>query len=320
MMKALVVDDELEYCNLLKILLLQKGYEVLQCQDGKQAWQMVQQACESGEQVHLIITDWMVPGMEGPELIRLVRKANYPHYTFIILMTGRSSRTDILEGIQSGADDYLIKPFGPEDVLARIGIAERILSLERKLVEQKDAMAFMASYDAVTGLLNRRKLYELAAIEMARAKRQNEPVGLIMLDIDYFKTVNDRFGHASGDAALKFVADMIQSGLRPYDHAGRWGGEEFLVLLPGTSLDEAAMIAERLRNRLACARLILSEQVEINISASFGVTSSSQSSQVDFEKLVRVADQALYLAKNNGRNRVEKADLKEISQTSSEPE
>ena len=306
-MRVLLVDDEIETLSLLGLLLHQYGYETIQIRDGLEAWQALQEAHEAGDQVQLVITDWMMPGLEGPHLIKKIREANFSGYTYIILMTARASRKDMVEGIRAGADDYLVKPYDPDEVVARISIAERILNLEKMLVEQKKQLVVMATYDEMTGLLNRRKLTEIALIELARARRQDKPIGMIMIDIDHFKSVNDCYGHEVGDAALRLIANTVKSHLRPYDQAGRWGGEEFLLLLPGASIGDAVIIAERLRVSLSGTPLVISDQTTIKLSASFGVVSTNQFSFTTFDELVRLADNALYKAKNNGRNRVEKA-------------
>jgi two-component system chemotaxis response regulator CheY len=306
-MKALIVDDEYDYLRLLGHLLEQNGYTTILCRDGLHAWDELQKAQQTEAAIQLVITDWMMPGLEGPQLIRRIREANFSHYTFIILMTARASRPDMIEGYQSGADDYLIKPFEPNEVLARLSIAKRILNLEKILVDQKEQMAIMASYDEVTGLLNRRKMSEIALVEMARSQRQNEPISMVMMDLDYFKSVNDRFGHSAGDMALKLVAEVINANKRPYDQVSRWGGEEFLIMLPGATMEVAVQIAERLRVSLANTPLYLPNHSAVYLSASFGVAGSSHFPLLDFENLVRLADQALYRAKTNGRNRVERA-------------
>ena len=241
-MKTLIVEDEPEFRLLLSLLLRQCNHEVIEAMDGQTAWDRLQV-----ERIQLVLTDWVMPQMHGPELIRKIRSANFPYYTYIILFTARTAHQDLVDGLRSGADDYLIKPFDSEEMRARLQIAERILSLEAKLREAFDQMSVLALKDSLTGILNRRAIFERTEDELDRAHRENTNLSLLMADLDHFKTINDRFGHAAGDVALRLAVETIVRMLRQYDYVGRWGGEEFLIVLPNTDPDEAFQIAERLR-------------------------------------------------------------------------
>jgi two-component system cell cycle response regulator len=298
-MKTLIVEDEPEFRLLLTVLLRQRQYEVIEAMDGQSAWDILQR-----ETIPLVLTDWVMPQMHGPELIRKIRAANFPYYTYIILLTARTAHQDLVDGLVSGADDYLVKPFDSDEMNARLQIAERILSLETKLRETLDQMKVLALKDSLTGILNRRAIFETAEDELTRAHREKTSLSLLMADLDHFKSINDRFGHAAGDQALILAVKTIEKNLRPYDHVGRWGGEEFLIVLPNTESGEAVQIAERLRDSIARAEMDLEEGKPLGLRMSLGVTSTSLGNNANLDVLVRQADVALYLAKNKGRNQV----------------
>jgi diguanylate cyclase (GGDEF)-like protein len=290
-MKILIVEDDLMQRRFLQVLLTQSGREVITAADGEAAWEMLQK-----ERIQIVITDWMMPVLSGPELIKRIRATNLPHYTYLVLLTSKSTQNSIVEGLKAGADDYLIKPFDRNELMARLAIAERILKLEERLEQ-------MATHDTLTDLLNRRALYAGAQTELNRSVRENSPLSMIMLDIDHFKSVNDTYGHTAGDSALCLVAETLLQNKRDYDLVGRWGGEEFLALLPKTILVDAVAIGERFRAGIEAARLQMPGGKAVKITVSLGVSSTLFGS-LDIETLIHQADEALYLAKNAGRNRV----------------
>jgi two-component system cell cycle response regulator len=220
------------------------------------------------------------------------------------MLTAKSTKVDVVTGLESGADDYLVKPFDLDELRARVNIANRIIDLEKRLNESLEWANKLATHDSLTDLYNRRALYELAENELARARRENKPVSLVMMDIDHFKNVNDEYGHNIGDQALRRVAHIILEKIRSYDTAGRWGGEEFLLILPGTGLDEAAQIADRVREGIETAKIPLQGGKHVDLQASFGVSTSLPDDLLTFDLLVHQADEALYKAKGKGRNRV----------------
>lgn len=300
-MKILIVDDDPVLRQILHTYLARAGYEVALAEDGRAAWETWQQ-----EHTRLIVTDWMMPVMDGPELIRRIRGASFPGYTYIIMLTAKEGKSDVIFGLEAGADDYLTKPFNAGELRARISIGERILNLEASLSHALSRMEELATHDAVTGLLNRRALYSHAEAELNRSQRYAKPVSFVMLDIDHFKAVNDRYGHLVGDQALRAVADTLARNKRPYDWAGRWGGEEFLLVLPSTGLEEAAVVSERLRISLNEEGIPLADGTALHLKASIGVTSSSidPTAPHTLDMLVHQADEALFRAKREGRNRV----------------
>ena len=299
-MKVLVAEDDAGLRQLLKIYLNRAGHEVVEATDGLQAWELLKE-----ESLRLLIVDWMMPGMDGAELIRRIRAAGWPGYTFIILLTAKSTKDDIVAGLNMGADDYLAKPFNRDELIARLGVGERILDLETRLSASLARVEELATHDSLTGLYNRRALYEHAHAELSRAARLKTSVSCIMLDVDHFKAVNDQYGHLVGDQALCLIAELLRQNKRNYDYVGRWGGEEFLVVLPATNLQEAGVVAERLRTAVAAAGLLLPEREPLPLRVSLGVTSSSTASgPVTLDELLQQADEALYQAKAAGRDRV----------------
>jgi len=288
-MKILAVDDSEIQLHILRTVLKNAGHEVAEAVNGQAAWDLLQH-----EHLRLIITDWMMPVLSGPELIRRIRAANWSAYTYIILLTSQDTKHQVVEGLNAGADDYLTKPFDPAELVARLGIGQRILDLEARLAD-------MARQDLLTGLFNRRALYETLQAVLSQATRDTSPLSLILIDLDHFKSINDQYGHPMGDQVLQRVADTLRQSKRAYDSVGRWGGEEFLIVLPNTDLDQAMIVAERLRAMLAATQLVVSDQNTITLSASLGVTTTERAT-LSLEVLLKRADEALYQAKGKGRN------------------
>jgi two-component system chemotaxis response regulator CheY len=303
-MQILIVDDDALQRRLLRAQLNKGNHDIWEVTDGAAAWELWQD-----QPIPLVITDWMMPRMDGVELTRRIREASTSAYTYIIMLTGRSDRNDIVDGLEAGADDYLVKPFDSRELLSRVAIGLRIINLETRLRESLHELHRMATHDSLTGMLNRHAIYEYAAAEVERTGREAASVSLILVDIDHFKSINDTSGHPVGDQALRMVATTLRRLLRPYDRVGRWGGEEFLLVLPGTSLEEAGEIAERIRVTIARTSFSITfEEIngesELRLQVSQGVASASAHEPHALETLIDYADQALYQAKRGGRNQV----------------
>ncbi len=298
-MRILVADDDPMLGRIVRAGLAPDKHDVTVVSDGQAAWDLLQR-----EPYRLVITDWMMPGLSGPELVQRIRGSALPGYTYIILLTARSSREDIVRGLESGADDYLSKPFNPAELRARVGIGVRILDLESRLGEAMHRLTQLASYDSLTGLLNRRAIQDQAGAELARGHRAGQTVSLVLLDLDHFKSVNDRYGHPAGDAALRHVATALRANTRSYDLVGRWGGEEFLLLLPGAGTDEAAEVADRVRAALAAEPIDMPNGDRLVLRVSAGVAGLTAGTMPRLEAIVASADAALYSAKQAGRDRV----------------
>jgi two-component system cell cycle response regulator len=298
-MRILIAEDSGPSRLALEKTLVKWGYEVLSCRDGNCAWLELQKE----DAPRLAILDWMMPGFSGPELCRLVRQNSGEHYTYILLLTSRSQTEDLVEGMDAGADDYVTKPYDQHELQVRIHAGKRILDLHAQLLAAREALRDQAMRDALTALWNRRSILEILGREQARSQRQQIPVAIIMLDIDHFKNINDTHGHLAGDDVLREVAQRLSASVRPYDGIGRYGGEEFLIVLPGC--DEKSLPARSEAMRAAISDVPMNiGNATIRVTASFGATVFQPQSTVTSIDLIRVADDALYDAKRAGRNRV----------------
>jgi len=304
--RVLIADDSVVSRHLLEATLRKWGYEVVGASDGATAWDILQR----DDAPALAILDWMMPRMTGLEVCRLVRQMNRERYTYILLLTSRSQKEDLIEGMESGADDYVTKPFDQHELKVRLRAGTRIIELQSELLAAREALRDQATRDSLTRLWNRASILDILQREMSRATREKRPLGLLMVDLDHFKSVNDTHGHFAGDAVLSEAGRRMQTDLREYDSLGRYGGEEFLVLLPGCDERSTRSSAERIRAHLATQPMVLSDTT-LKITASFGGTCVKPGVICTAEELIRRADEALYRAKDLGRNRVEFLDAED---------
>lgn len=295
-MRILIADDSVLSRRLLEETLRGWGYEVVSAADGTQAWNILQ----SEEAPQVAILDWMMPGYTGPELCNLIRNKATEPYTYVLLLTARNEKDDVVQGMNSGADDYLTKPFDRHELQVRLRAGTRIVELQQQLVATREALRVQATRDYLTQLWNRSAVLEILDRELARSRREDTPVGVVLADLDHFKGINDTYGHQAGDAALVESAQRMMGSARTYDTVGRYGGEEFLIVLPGTDEAGARMQAERMCNAFRSGPLEFKEST-IRLSCSFGCT-SAYGSKVTAEDLIRTADEALYMAKRAGRD------------------
>lgn len=306
-MRILIVEDDPISRKLLLRALEAMDYQVYVAEHGEEAWQFIQQ-----NEVQLVITDWLMPKMDGLTLTRTIRSAEMAVYVYIIILTGREGIENVVDGLDAGADDYLVKPFNPKELQARLRVGERVLDLEQRLTAAHEKMQDLAMHDELTGLWNRRAFYEHAEAMLEHAFRQGEPLSMIMLDIDHFKSFNDRYGHLVGDHVLRSVADKIEGMLRPYDRVGRWGGEEFIILLPSTASEDAFKIAERLRKVISsivfsAAPHQQGDEEKFQVEVSLGMAGVRSGEYISLDTLVGCVDDVLYQAKREGRNRTKVA-------------
>ncbi len=298
-MRILIADDEPVSRRILQGLLVKWGYEVVSVEDGDAAWEKL----KSPDAPRMALLDWMMPGQNGVDVCRALRRLRPEPYTYILLLTAKDAKESIVEGLESGADDYLTKPFHPQELKARIRVGLRLLELEDNLVQAREAMRFKATHDTLTGVWNRGSILETLERETWRSRRERQSLGVLIADLDHFKSVNDTYGHLAGDAVLREVTRRMQTDVRPYDAVGRYGGEEFLVLLPGCNGLETREKAERLR------QAIFREPVEthsgaLNVSMSVGGVATADWPEDNANQILQMADAALYRAKEEGRNRI----------------
>ena len=299
-MQILIADDSLVSRHLLDATLRKWGYDVVIACDGSEAWDILQR----DEAPPVAILDWMMPGLTGPEVCRRVRQRAREPYTYILLLTSKSLKEDLIEGMESGADDYIIKPFDQHELKVRLRAGTRLVDLQAQLLSAREALREQATKDSLTRLWNRSSILEHMQRELNRAQRERTPVGVVLLDLDHFKAINDTYGHFAGDAVLREAARRLQNTTRQYDFLGRYGGEEFLMIFPGCDRDNTIEKAEQLRAYLCREPLLLTETA-VTLTASFGCTNTEPGQESDSESLIRIADEALYRAKKLGRNRVE---------------
>ncbi len=299
-MKILIADDDPVSRLVVERYLRQWGYDVVSASDGDTA----HRALLEDETPRLAVLDWMMPGFTGPELCREVRQRIGRPYTYLLLVTSREGKEDVISGLNAGADDYLTKPVHPEELHARLRVGVRIIELEDKLLAAQDVLQHKATHDSLTGLLNRAAIMDLLRRELARAPREKSCCGVLLADLDHFKSVNDTLGHAAGDEVLREAAVRLAAGVREYDAVGRYGGEEFLLVLPGC---DATALRERAGQILAAFRTRPFEAAgkPLRVTISIGGASSLDWSDLAPDSLVRSADNSLYHAKRGGRDRAE---------------
>ena len=303
-MKILVADDSSVSRRVLDRLLREWGYEVVAVRDGTEAWEALQ--ADSAPRVALL--DCLMPGLDGLEVCRRVRARSSQPYVYIMLITANDKVENLVEGLESGADDYLTKPFRPEELKARLRVGLRILDLESGLVEAQEKLRFKATHDVLTSILNRGAIIEQLERELNRARRENSSLGILLADVDHFKTVNDTRGHLVGDDVLRAVTGRLKSEIRSYDVLGRYGGEEFLILLPGCDNPRLAAKADQL------VKLVERTSMEtsagpVPVTISIGGVASGECPHAELNSLLQAADAALYRAKILGRNRSEMTEI-----------
>ncbi|MBV9759342.1 MAG: diguanylate cyclase [Acidobacteriaceae bacterium] len=304
-MRVLIADDSAPSRILLRSALLRWGYDVAVAENGAQAWEIL----AAPDAPTMAILDWVMPHMTGPEVCRRVREAHREPYTYILLLTSKNTKDETVEGLEAGADDYIVKPFDEHELQVRLRAGQRIVDLQMHLLQAREELRERANKDLLTMLPNRPAIAARLEQEVSRCHRDRRTVGVILLDLDHFKKINDTYGHFAGDAVLRETASRLKGNMRPYDAVGRYGGEEFLVVLPNCDLEQATTQAERMRHRLHGSTMLV-DGVEMRVSASFGVT-VSDCSERNPDIFVRVADEALYRAKASGRNCVSSLTLQE---------
>jgi two-component system cell cycle response regulator len=299
-MKILIAEDDPVSRLLMQRTLEKFGYEVVVAEDGRVAVEILSQP--DGPRLALI--DWMMPKLDGLGLCREVRSAQRDGaYIYILLLTSRQDAEDVVAGLEAGADDYITKPFHPAVLRARLHTGRRILALEETLVQAREEMRFKATHDGLTSLWNRSTILSMAHNELRRSGREARPVSLLLCDIDHFKRVNDNHGHLVGDVVLEEVARRLMASVRDYDAVGRYGGEEFLVVLSNCDEDGLRTRAEHIRTAIASMPIQAGDS-ELSVAISIGaMTHRCWESDIPLEFILAQVDAALYNAKAAGRNR-----------------
>ncbi len=288
--KVLVVDDDPSMLRLIDAYLTPAGYQVRTTADPQAALAALEEDCP-----HYVLTDWLMPGMNGLDLCHHIRQSDLPHYVYVLIVTAKSDTADVVTGLRAGADDFLVKPVTPDELLARMQSGARVLALEQQLKE-------LARTDALTGIPGRRAFLDQAQREFERARRYRLPLTCAMIDIDYFKKINDTHGHPAGDHVLREVARLLAANCRSSDYLCRYGGEEFCAILVETTESAAAVWAQRVRAAMNALRVQIGDAT-VEVSASMGV-SELLDDTANVSGLIDMADQALLVAKQAGRDRV----------------
>lgn len=298
-LQVLLADDSSTSRMVIRRLLVSCDYEVVEVDNGADALATLQK--ENGP--HIAILDWQMPGLSGVEVCRQVRARSDERYVYMLLVTAREDRKSLLDGLAAGADDYLSKPFDTEELACRLRTGVRIVELEDRLRKAQARLEYEATHDGLTGILNRSAILEMLQKELERSQRTGRPTAVLMADVDHFKRINDAHGHAAGDQVLRSVAEVIRRSVRPYDSVGRYGGEEFLIVLPETNPADVETVAERVRAAAAATPILIDGQEKL-VTLSIGIDAAAPDDMTDAERMVSGADMAMYQAKNAGRNRV----------------
>jgi two-component system cell cycle response regulator len=303
---VLIAEDDPVFRRILQSCLQSWNYQVRACENGLDAWNVLQQ--EHAPQ--MAILDWVMPGMDGIEMCRRIRTQQQDSYRYVLLLTAKDDNHDVVQGLEAGADDYLTKPFNVDELHARVRAGKRILELQNELIQARESLRFEALHDQLTGVWNRGAVLNLLQREEQRRQRSGEALGVIMADVDHFKKINDSYGHVVGDAVLAEVARRLTASVRGYDSVGRYGGEEFLVIVPGCDPKGLVVSTERLRGVIAESPIdSASGPIPVTLSVGLVSVAAGNSKPVEHIVLVQAADSALYRAKAAGRNRVEIAEL-----------
>lgn len=299
-LQILIVEDDPALRELLEVLLSEEAHhEIRTASNGLQAFEMLQ-----AQPAEILVTDWMMEKVDGLELVQRIRATAFPDYTYILILTAKGHKRDVVRALQAGADDYLTKPFDPDELQARLAAGERRIQVEKELRAARDEAMVHSRRDSLTGVLSRAAILEQGESALALARREGGAMSVVMVDVDHLKQVNDGYGHLVGDDLLRCMAETATHGLRAGDWLGRWGGDEFLLVLPRTTLEGACVVAERIRTRIQATSLTLPDGSEHPLCVSLGVAAAIASEYPTLQTLVARADEALYRAKRAGKNQV----------------
>jgi two-component system, cell cycle response regulator len=295
----LVVDDSPVYRKLVEQSLARENYPVLFAKNGREALKVFTEHLPA-----LVITDWTMPDISGLELCQRIRHDFPEHYAYVILVTSHTEKEQVIEGLAAGADDYLTKPFHPGELVARVGVGRRIIELHKQVEAKNRQLEELALTDPLTGLPNRRAIDVWVSRQLSAAARHDFPIWVVLADLDHFKRINDTYGHDAGDTVLKGFAELLKTNTRRSNICGRFGGEEFLLILTHNTRDQAKLAIDRIRTGFEAKEFNFDGQ-RAAVTASFGVAGFHGTRPPEFNTLLSLADAALYSAKSKGRNRIE---------------
>ena len=301
--KVLVADDSAVSRKLVELTLSEKQYSLVFAKSGRETLDLFAE-----HRPALVIVDWMMPDLTGLEICKHIRSRAQASYTYIILLTGKSEKESVVEGLAAGADDYLTKPFHHEELIARVGVGLRIIGLQREIEAKNLLLKELSLTDALTSLPNRRAIEDWATRQLSGAARYGFSFWVALADLDHFKRVNDTYGHDAGDNVLKAFSEILKSNSRKSDICGRIGGEEFLLVLTHTTGENAKLVIDRVRVELEATHFNFDGK-SLKVTASFGLAGFVGTRAPDFNRLVAQADAALYSAKRQGRNRLELSEI-----------
>jgi len=301
--KVLVADDSAVSRKLVELTLSEKQYSLVFAKSGGETLDLFAE-----HRPALVIVDWMMPDLTGLEICKHIRSRAQASYTYIILLTGKSEKESVVEGLAAGADDYLTKPFHHEELIARVGVGLRIIGLQREIEAKNLLLKELSLTDALTSLPNRRAIEDWATRQLSGAARYGFSFWVALADLDHFKRVNDTYGHDAGDNVLKAFSEILKSNSRKSDICGRIGGEEFLLVLTHTTGENAKLVIDRVRVELEATHFNFDGK-SLKVTASFGLAGFVGTRAPDFNRLVAQADAALYSAKRQGRNRLELSEI-----------
>lgn len=296
--RVMVVDDSPVARKLVETTLPIEQYELFIAKTGREALDIFAQ-----HRPGLVITDWMMPDMSGPELCQLIRAQSRDSFTYIILLTGLTEKEKVVSGLEAGADEYLTKPFHTDEFLARVAVGRRIVLLQREVEAKNRLLEQLALTDTLTSLPNRRAIETWGNKQLSGVARHGYSLWAIVTDLDKFKIINDTYGHDAGDAVLKRFAEILKANTRQCDISGRIGGDEFLLLIAHADQAGVETAVERIRQQIEEETFVFGGH-EIQVTASFGMASVDRGPTEDFNQIVARADVALYSAKRLGRNRI----------------
>lgn len=299
MFKILIAEDDRISAKILERNIKNWGYQVVMVDDGEKAWEILEK-----ENIQIAILDWMMPKLDGIELCKKIRENKTENYIYITLLTARMTTEDVVQGLNAGADDYITKPVNPLELKARLNTGRRIIQLENDSRELQEKLELLSKQDSLTGLWNKRTITELLEEELSRGFRDEKPISTILIDIDKFKGINDTYGHPVGDEVLLAITSRLKKQIRKYDHIGRYGGDEIMIVLWNVGYSTLVKLISRFRQCI-WDQEINTDAGPLRLSISIGGTSTESHQNVSPLKLIKTSDKALYSAKHKGRNRAE---------------